>query len=156
MSETISQVNSGGLSIRLTNEKLFIDSSISKETFAVRSIDGIGIVDLMDDYIKELSERNSKKSKGILLLIIGAIIFLYLINLEQVDYYALMLFVIASVPFSIGIILLSNLKNVKLISVVRIMMRGGVRDFKFDKSDSSKNEIAAFVASVEETFTAYH
>ena len=42
------------------------------------------------------------------------------------------------------------------MSSLRIMLNGGVRDFKFDKADISSANIADFVSQVVKTLTAYH
>ena len=47
-------------------------------------------------------------------------------------------------------------KKPEMESVVRIMMSGGNRDFKFNKTGTNSNSIAEFVANVESTLTAYH
>jgi hypothetical protein len=49
-----------------------------------------------------------------------------------------------------------NLQIPTLKSAVRIMMSGGNRDFTFDKADANSNNIAEFVAKVENTLTAFH
>ncbi len=43
-----------------------------------------------------------------------------------------------------------------LMSAVRIMMSGGNRDFKFDKTGVKSGNVAEFVTKVESTLTAYH
>ena len=44
----------------------------------------------------------------------------------------------------------------KLMSVVRIMMSGGSRDFQFEKTGIKSGNVSDFVAKVESTLTAYH
>jgi hypothetical protein len=158
MSEIVSQVQSSGLDIRLTSEKLFINSSVSTETFALRSIDGIGVVDLVEEYDKELSIYNSKQMKGFVWLFIGISIVLFALYnlLQSFEGTATLILFVGAIPSAIGVTNLVGIQAPKLMSAVRIMMSGGSRDFKFDKEALNRAEIAAFVAKIEETLTAYH
>ena len=49
MENILSQFNADNLDIKLTSEKLFINTAASSEAFALRSVNGIGVVDLVDD-----------------------------------------------------------------------------------------------------------
>jgi hypothetical protein len=46
---------SSKLIFTFTSEKLFINTPASSETFALRSVNGIGVIDLVDEYNKALT-----------------------------------------------------------------------------------------------------
>ncbi len=62
MENILSQFNTDNLDIKLTSEKLFINTVASNETFALRSVNGVGVIDLIDDYNKALTiwKKNQK------------------------------------------------------------------------------------------------
>ena len=69
MENVVSNFESPEISIKLTDEKLYIKTLSSSETFALRSINGIGIVDLIDKYNVELTaQKNAKKPTGLYIL----------------------------------------------------------------------------------------
>lgn len=161
MEKTINEliVNSD-LNMRLTDEKLYINTKSSSETFALRSVHGIGVVDLVERYNEELSEwkrKDGKKSTqvwtcgilGVLILFVGFANF----STGGGGYILL----------GIGLLILAGFlsqkeNNVKpaLKSAVRIIISGAHRDFEFSKSSRISLDIAKFVALVEDTLTAYH
>lgn len=63
MEDTLSNLNAGGLKIRLTNEKLYINTSTSSETIALRSVNGIGVFDLVEQYNNALTEYKKRSDK---------------------------------------------------------------------------------------------
>lgn len=71
MENILPQFSADNLEIKLTSEKLFINTPASSEAFALRSVNGIGVVDLIDDYNKALTESKSRKTLKRSLLIIG-------------------------------------------------------------------------------------
>jgi hypothetical protein len=160
MENLLSQFKVQGLEIKLTSEKLYINTNSSSEVFALRSVNGIGVIDLVEDYKKKLDFYNNDlkftKSSGFA-SIIFAIIFIFVsIGSESGEF----LFKPAIFLIGIGIFLL-NYKNLKkdkkpeLMSVLRVMMSGGNRDFEFSKHGNVGNEIENFVSKVESTLTAY-
>ncbi len=158
MENVLTQFNSDQLEIKLTSEKLFINTPTSNEAFALRSVNGIGVLDLLDDYNKELTDWRQKKLSAKITIGIGvffAIPGLWLLS-KSTEFGLALLFIgaIMSLP---GIINLSKLKSEpKLMSAVRIMISGGNRDFKFDKTGVKSGNVADFVAKVESTLTSYH
>jgi hypothetical protein len=158
MENILSQFNAGNLEIKLTNEKLFINTATSSETFALRSVNGIGVVDLVDEYNKALTawkiQRLNQKiflGIGIFLAVIGFYILVKGISL-----------VIGFLVFGSFLAIVSKIgmnktnNEPKLMSAVRIMMSGGNRDFQFDKTGIKSENVAEFVAKVESTLTSYH
>jgi hypothetical protein len=158
MENILSQFNADNLDIKLTSEKLFINTAASNEAFAVRSVNGIGVVDLIDDYNKALTAwKNVRLSQKILL---GFGIFMGLFGLWNMQYsvgtgfFSMLLGGVFAIRALIGMNKTNN--EPKLMSAVRIMMSGGNRDFQFDKTGIKSGNVAEFVAKVESTLTAYH
>ena len=166
MENILSQFNAGNLDIKLTSEKLFINTPATSETFALRSVNGIGVVDLVDDYNKALTEWKKKPITdyvGIILLVLGSIWLLQNIlsifsalERDPVEITLGIIFDIAMIGAAYYLFNIAKKKKPILISAVRIMISGGVRDFQFDKTSIEGGNIAEFVAKVESTLTAYH
>lgn len=155
MENVVSNFESPEISIKLTDEKLYIKTLSSSETFALRSINGIGIVDLVDKYNQELIAYNAKKSAPIAYYIFGGLFLVGgLANFAKDAGAAIM-----GVLIGVGIIFWGSTKQgtePNLQSAVRIMISGMNRDFEFDKAGSYTSQIAELVIKVEETLTAYH
>ena len=165
MENILSEFSAGTLDLKLTDEKIIIKSITSSETFALRSINGIGILDLVDKYNAELTiwneekekEKDSKRYANILFVIGGILMFSSVLGGKEVGGG----FVVGLVFLSVGLYFNKKKHSVAgkkpvLLSCVRIMMSGGNRDFKFDKTSSKSSDIADFIAKVESTLTAYH
>ncbi len=157
MSTTISQLQTEGLQIKLTDEKLFINTSTSSETFALRSIDGIGVIDLVDKLNEEMTAFKKARVGFINLIVSGSFFFLggiYFVNIDSSVGFGTLLLGAGMAGF--GLYKLNGYTKPTLKSAVRIMMTGGNRDFMFDKANSNSIEVAEFVAKVEDTLTAFH
>ena len=154
-----------GLEFRLNEDKLFINSSVSQEAIALRSLTGIAIVDDVDGYNSRISgwkteeEKIQKMNKmGLPSLVIGGAfsIAAFLINVEQTRNMLL----IFGVFLLIGGYMSKNAKNkfVKpsMRSFVRLHTSSGTREFEFDKKSIVTGDVANFVARVEDTLTAFH
>ncbi len=162
MINTISHFQVEGLEIKLTIEKLYINTVSSNEAFALRSIDGIGVIDLVEDFNESMNlyKKIKKTIKfGKISAFIGGVLLLLALDLYFNDNY---LFSVFSCYFGI-VLLIMGINNMSkklqlptLKSAVRIMMSGGNRDFTFDKADTKSQNIAEFVANVENTLTAFH
>jgi hypothetical protein len=158
MSTTISQLQTEGLQIKLTDEKLFITTTTSTETFALRSIDGIGVIDLIENLNENLNKYKAAQIQSITWFVLGGAFFLlglYAISLMGIAPASVVLLFAAVMVFA-GIQIKSKNPKPTLQSAVRIMMTGGNRDFMFDKANSNSIEVAEFVAKVEDTLTAFH
>ncbi len=160
MENILKTLETEGLSIKLTDEKIFINTAISMETFALRSIDGIGVIDLVDQFNTELDKYKLEK-KGVIsgMIIAGFFAFFGIIGVIIAGF--LWLFFLPFLLICAILFIPLYLKYQKLIqptlkSAVRIMMAGGNRDFMFDKAHSNSMEVAEFVAKVEDTLTAFH
>ncbi|MFM2155422.1 MAG: hypothetical protein RL516_171 [Bacteroidota bacterium] len=153
MENVLSQINVDQLSIKLTDEKLYINTATSNETFALRSINGIGVIDLVDEYNAALTEFKKKRNGPLVLLVVGIIFTIegYWLNVFGLTVAGLLMTLIGFFAYQ-GF----NSKKPTLMSAVRVMMSGGNRDFKFDKANVTSGYIADFVAKVESTLSAYH
>ena len=156
--ETIAEFNDNhGFNVKLTDEKIFIDAAGSSETIALRGLTGVGLYDDLEKYLKELEEYK-KEQKG---LKVGkwALIVLGVIGLFQGDANSLVLaiFMIAAGIFLEKLVSFSpkHKKEPILDSYFRLMLSGGDRKFKFNKSDETSVKIADFINKVEDTLTAY-
>lgn len=159
MEKTISELKASGLEIRLTDEKLYFNTPATQETMALRSVNGVAIVDLIDDYNTKLTAFKKEKQGLSIVLIIGIAFIVFsianLISEPKSD----------AAPSGIGLgLVLAGIfffkknKNVEptLMSVVRIHTNGGSRDFEFDKKGVFSGNVAEFVARIEDTLTAFH
>lgn len=157
MENTLKNLEIEGLSIKLTDEKIFINTATSMETFALRSIDGIGVIDLVDQFNLELDKYKLEK-KGVVsgMIITGFFAFCGIIGIIVAGLLGLFLLVIGAILFIPVYLKYQKLIQPTLKSAVRIMMSGGNRDFMFDKAHSNSMEVAEFVAKVEDTLTAFH
>ena len=150
-----------GFSVKLTEDKIFISAVGNEETLALRGVNGVGVYDDIEKYNNELATykketMSPKKRKN---LSIGTMVFgvIYAIwgisqGLEELAGVGAM--------FILGGFLISKYKSKKqppvLDSYFRIMLTGGDRKFKFDKSGDNAKNIAQFINKVEETLTAYN
>jgi hypothetical protein len=149
------QLNIGNLQVNLTDDKLFVNTFSSNETFALRSVNGLGVVDLIDDYNKKLTDSKKKIIYGSLSLTL----FILLLMNAGSGYNGFLGFIpntLLFVSFCFAIYNFVNYKKPILMSAVRIMLNGGNRDFEFDKTGVDSEAVAEFVARVESTLTAYH
>lgn len=157
MEQTISQLQLIGLQIKLTSEKLYIQTNVSQEAIALRSINGIGVIDQVEEYNKELTEYNTKKrgvNNGLVLITVGIALGLFLAL--SVSFYSAILGLMITLLGFLVYNSASGLEEPTLKSSVRIMITGTYRDFTFDKANSNASDIANFVAQVENTLSAFH
>lgn len=154
---TTNKLEMDGLSIKLTDEKLFITTATSTETFGLRSIDGIGVIDLVDQFNDQLTEYKKMRTGFINLIASGSIFLIggiYILTIDMSTGFAT--FLLGSGMAGFGVFKLKQSLKPTLKSAVRIMMAGGNRDFTFDKAQANSANVAEFVANVEDTLTAFH
>jgi hypothetical protein len=159
MENILSQFNADNLDVKLTSEKLYINTTASSETFALRSVNGIGVVDLVDEYNHALTlYKNRKNSTKIFFYVCGIFFVVWgLICFLVSTTFAVILLTVSLVIFIVANTRIDKNNNEPiLMSAVRIMMSGGNRDFKFDKTGVKSGNVAEFVTKVESTLTAYH
>ncbi len=151
------QLDLGNLQINLTDEKLFVNTFASNETFALRSVNGLGVIDLIEAYNKNLNDWRLRRiilTIPVSIFLIAGVDKLIFVNNENIK--ELFLFVYIGIPFAIYKISYYLLIKPVLMSAVRIMLNSGNRDFQFDKAGVDSEAVAEFVARVESTLTAYH
>jgi hypothetical protein len=152
MENILSQFNLDSLDIKLTNEKLIINSPASSESFALRSLNGIGVIDLVDDYNKALTEHKKSAQTAYAIFALGVI---FIISGFAGEESNVLVALIGIGVIIFGFTLLNKNEEPTLMSAVRLMMNGGNRDFQFDKTSTNSEEVAEFVAKVESTLTSY-
>lgn len=155
MENILSNFESHEISIKLTDEKLYIKTPTTAETFALRSVNGIGIVDLIEKYNQDLTKYNASKNAPLVFYIFGGIFLLGgFASFSDGAGTALFSLIIGGLIIYWG----STKQAIEpsLQSAVRLMISGMNRDFEFDKSGSYSSQIAELVVKVEETLTAYH
>ncbi len=155
MENVVSNFESTEISIKLTDEKLYIRTLTTSETFALRSVNGVGIVDLVEKYNEELTVFKNKKNSPTFFFFLGGLT--AFIGLVSISISVGITFILLA-GGGLFIYLGSNINVIEptLKSAVRIMISGNNRDFEFDKSGSNSSKIAELIVKVEETLTAYH
>lgn len=147
-----------GFTVSLTTEKIFVSAVGQEETFALRSVSGVGLYDDIDKYNNELEAykvasnpigANVLAGLGVLMAVGGFI--------EGSEAQGTL--VGEGLALAIGSYFygksLGNKPKPVLESYFTLMLSGGDRRFKFLKSSSNAKEIAKFINNVEETLTAY-
>jgi hypothetical protein len=146
-----------GLEFKLTSDKLFITSATGTEAFALRSINGIGVLDLVENYNDVLANSkrvNTQFTVNAIACFVGAG------GILLMGIYMKSLFVgfIAAALVFAGLWFRSliNRNDPEMKSCVRLMLNGMNREFIFNKRKTSSIDVANFVARVEDTLTAFH
>ncbi len=155
MEKTISELKASGLEIRLTNERLYFNSTASQETMALRSVNGVAIVDLIDDYNAKLTAYKTAKNASYVNFVLGfgfAIGGVFL----QLELENPILIVLGVAYLIFAMYTAGKIQEPTLMSLVRIHTNGGARDFEFDKKGVYSGNVAEFVARIEDTLTAFH
>lgn len=148
-----------GFEISLTDDKVYVTAIGSQETFALRSVNGIGTYDDIEDYNKQLEANKIKdhtllKPGGITFGVLGVI---FAVTLGK-DFYILAAFtiIVGIIFYAIGANAKSAEEQSEMKSYFRIMLSGGDRKFQFDKKASNAKDVADFCNKVEDTLTAYN
>lgn len=162
MSTVIAEFNDAkGFNVKLTNEKIYVSAIGQEETFALRSVNGVGLYDDIEKYNKELEEwkkqgGGNSKNTGIGMIVAGVVF--VLIGFMDKSITGTMLVeggALAAVGYGYMSGLIKGKEAPKLDSYFRLMLSGGSREFKFDKTDNNSVLIAEFVNKIEETLTSY-
>tara|TARA_B100000795_G_C22600801_1_gene361172 strand:+ start:146 stop:625 length:480 start_codon:yes stop_codon:yes gene_type:complete len=157
--ETVAEFNDNkGFNVKLTNEKIFIEASGISETIALRGLNGVGLYDNIEKFDLEMEQYKAsgkgwKIFKSIFLLCAGLMLFLGLVEGDAAVFFP----AIMTAGFAILMPKIFSAKKEEpvLDSYFRLMLSGGDRKFKFNKSDDSSDKIADFINKVEDTLTAY-
>ena len=145
-----------GFNVKLTDDKIFVSSIGNEETFALRSVNGVGLYDDIDKYNTELNDYNKKNNIGCVYSIAGfnVILGIIVIQLNVIGGLLIMLIGIVGAYF-MNIGMEKKKTQINLDSYFRLMLSGGSREFKFDKSEENSVEIADFINKIEDTLTSY-
>lgn len=147
-----------GFAISLTEEKVYVTAVGSQETFALRSVNGIGTYDDVEKYAEELKkaeqEYKSNRVVFIFLVLVAIITGIFCFTEDFLAFGGVCILV----GVGVGVWVLNQKEpkdTVKMDSYFRIMLSGGDRTFKFNKQASNASDIASFINAVEDTLTAY-
>lgn len=147
--------DNNGFTVQLTTEKIFVTSVGAEETFALRSVSGVGLYDDINKFNRELAEFKKSSDPTVPYIVAGLFGALGVWGLVDGESTA----AVEGIGGAIGGFLLGqNNKGKtppKLDSFFTLMLSGGDRRFKFYKTDSNAKDIAKFINNVEDTLTAY-
>ena len=157
--ESIAQFNdNSGLNVKLTEDKIYVSGASGDETFALRSVNGVGTYDDIDKFALE-NEAFDKAGGGWKwsFRIFAILMFPTIIRVAQEPEGAPALIVFAALAG----FCYYKWKNAKanppiLDSYLKFMISGNERMFKFNKSNESSATIADFINKIEDTLTAYN
>ncbi|MDB4114263.1 hypothetical protein N9572_01915 [Flavobacteriaceae bacterium] len=152
-----------GFTVKLTSDKIFISAVGNEETLALRGVNGVGVYDDLEKYNEELEEfkkktMSPKTRKYLSYTVYGFGVLTCLVGISSGDNPGSLIFGLlffGGIGFAISKFK-SKKKPPSLDSYFRIMLSGGDRKFKFDKSGDNAQNIAQFINKVEETLTAYN
>ena len=152
--------DNNGFKVTLTTDKIYISAIGAEETFALRSVSGVGLYDNIQKYNQELeaqkTEGDRKKLLSVLGVGFGGLLVAAGLTGSGVDIgitgaAVLVLFSVMYYFFA-----KSDSSPPVLDSYFTLMLSGGDRRFPFNKSGNNAKQIAEFINKVEDTLTAYH
>lgn len=153
--------------IRLTTERIFARSIGLEETYALRSVDGIGVYDDLDTYKEEKlkAEADAKAKANVAIMAYFGGGFCGLVGLWiSTQGEDLLIFGVIEILICIGLMYLGydqmeKSKNIKnkptLKSYVKIIISGNNKLYLFNKKSKDSSKVADFVNKVEDTLTKY-
>ena len=154
--ETKNTLRVGSLEFKITAEKLYIETATGTETYALRSINGISVKDDLALFNEQVNRLKGYKTQGGILAGFG-IFFLISCNVMGVEFFSIMGNIMGLGCLIVGLwIMMVKRSQPRLQSVVRITMNSGDKAFAFFKDDTSSSDVADFVATLENTLTAFH
>jgi hypothetical protein len=162
--EKIAEFNDdNGFNVKLTKDKVFVSSIGNEETFALRSVNGVGLYDDIKKYNLDLESYKNMNDNS-----------LYIGYAAVVSVTAAVIAIISfsknNVGNALGSLLISGISSLltyyfvkkkqggprpKLDSYFKLMLSGGSREFQFDKSEENSVKIADFINKLEDTLTSY-
>tara|TARA_X000000368_G_C22790340_1_gene605627 strand:- start:156 stop:644 length:489 start_codon:yes stop_codon:yes gene_type:complete len=160
--ETIAEFNDNdGLNVKLTSDKIYISAASGEETFALRSVNGVGTYDDINKFAEE-NEKHSKHGKGWKIgfyIMAASCVFILGVGIANGMMEAMggMLIVYLGITGLFYWKMKKGAGNPPILdSYIKFMISGNERRFKFNKSDESSAAIADFLNKVEDTLTAYN
>ena len=159
--EKIAEFNdNNGFNVALTSDKIYITAIGQEETFALRSVSGVGLYDDIKKYNQELKDfelkANNRKKYAYVLIVLGILQIIFYVFYLNIVTQGL---VLGGIFIAVGIFLMNRNESAKkpvLDSFFNLMLSGGDRSFPFNKSRKNAKQIALFVNKVEDTLTAYN
>jgi hypothetical protein len=155
MDNIISQFKAGNLVMRLTNEKLFIDTATLNESIALSSIQEINVVDLLEEHGQKSSIWNKEREGplyvfGVLFAIWGLYSFSLFLG------YAIFVLIISVIVFIWAYVRKTNnlMKSPKEMMALRISYQSGNREYKFENTGVENSKINDFITKVESRLSA--
>ena len=148
--------DNNGYEIKLTDEKVYVTAVGSNETFALRSVNGIGTYDDIEDYNRQIEENKKKDYTSWKWIGIGLAVFGIFMGVSFESMSSAMICIIPGIALFVkGANAKSPEDMSEMKSYFRLMLSGGDRKFQFDKKASNAADVADFCNKVEETLTAY-
>ena len=158
--EAIAEFNDNdGLNVKLTSEKVYISAASGDETFALRSVNGVGTYDDIKKFAEESEEYANKGKKWkIAFFVMIFVSFASLMGVIEDPEAAMGLIICLALTFGFYYKWKNPTKGGPpvLDSYLKFMISGNERLFKFNKSDESSALIADFINKIEDTLTAYN
>lgn len=155
-----------GCNLKLTDQRLYAKSVGIEETYALRSVDGAGVWDDLENYKTEKLEgdrrANSKRNWGIVIMVFGGFQLLAGIIALFSDLLRTAAGIGVQLVFS-GLILYFGYKKfmkskeirVSLNSYIKIIISGDNKNYIFNKKSKESADIAKFLEKLEQTLTKY-
>lgn len=159
--KTLAEFNDDkGFNLKLTEDKVYVSAVGNEETFALRSVNGVGLYDNIEKYNQELEKFKKKFSKTKVKIFGGFAAFFIIVgifisiagNADAAPGLMAWGLIFGGIAFWMSKQLE---KEPKMDSYFRLMLSGGSREFKFDKSGDNAAQVADFINKVEDTLTAY-
>jgi hypothetical protein len=153
--------------INLTTERIYAKSIGLEETYALRSVDGIGVYDDLDTYKEEKlkAEADAKlKANAAIMAYFGGglcgLLGLWILTLgEDLLIFGLLEILVCFGLMYLGYDQMEKSKNIKnkptLKSYVKIIISGNNKLYLFNKKSKDSSKVADFVNKVEDTLTKY-
>jgi len=144
------------LNLELSGEKLIIKTESSNESLSLKSINSIGIIDLVEEFEKAQTVFKTSKLLRKILFSFGIFFVLFgigvILKLDLV--LGLGIVVFSSIFFVLGFLVKKQNKvEPQLKSVIRISMNGRNRDLVFINSTENKFKASEFVSVIENKLT---
>jgi hypothetical protein len=159
MMEKVAEFNdNNGFKVTLTTDKIYISAIGAEETFALRSVSGVGLYDNIEKYNMELEAQKTEGDGAKLIIGIVGIIGGLLVAAgftgsgAEIGIEGAAFLVFAVIYYFAK----SDSSPPVLDSYFTLMLSGGDRRFPFNKSGNNAKQIAEFINKVEDTLTAYH
>ena len=140
------------LDIELSGEKLIVKTESSNESFSLKSINSIGIIDIVEEFEKAQTVFKTSKLLRKILFSFGGFFILFGIGvILKLDLFlGLGIVVFSSVFFVFGFLVKKQNKvEPHLKSAIRISIHGTNRDLVFLNSLENNDKVSEFISVIE-------